>query len=124
MGFAKRTLWTKVLAMVAILGVSAGSVDAGTPGGRKYDVHTVNGNSTDIFRVTFYGGEDAVVAINGDHDTDLDLYVYDENGNLIGSDTDGTDTCVVRFHPKWTGTFRIEVRNLGRVYNKYEIAAA
>ena len=58
-----------------------------------------------------------------DGDTDLDLYVYDENGILIASDTDSTETCVVRFWPKWTGAFRIEVRNLGTVYNRYEIVA-
>ena len=73
------------------------------------------------FYETFRGGEVSVVRINGDGDTDLDVYVYDENGNLIASDTDGLDFCVVRFVPSWTGQFRIVVRNLGGVYNRFTI---
>jgi hypothetical protein len=44
---------------------------------------------------------------------------YDENSNLIGSDTDRTDDCVVRWNPRWTGPFQIKIKNLGRVYNRY-----
>ena len=91
-------------------------------GGPKYDVHAVLANSTDVFQVSFNGKEEAAVVISGDGDTDLDLFVYDENGNLIDSDTEVGDDCVVRFIPRWTGKFRIEIRNLGSVYNQYEIA--
>jgi hypothetical protein len=115
---------SKWLAVAAIFGVLTATVEASPPGGPKYDVHRVEAESTDVFYLTFSGGEDAMVAIDGDGDTDLDLYVYDEHGFLIGYDNDGTDVCVVRFLPRWTGVFRIEVRNLGRVYNDYEIAAA
>ena len=94
---------------------------AGPVGGPKYDVHCVTAYSTDTFYVTFRGYEDAAVLISGDGGTDLDLFVYDANGNLISADTDGSDDCVVRFMPYRTGTFRIEVRNLGCVYNRYAI---
>jgi hypothetical protein len=47
--------------------------------------------------------------------------VYDENGNLIASDTDYTDDCYVRFYPRWTGVFRIKIVNRGGVYNNYAI---
>jgi hypothetical protein len=36
-----------------------------------------------IFNETFRGGELAVVSIVGDGTTDLDLYVFDNNGNLV-----------------------------------------
>ena len=65
--------------------------------------------------------EIAEILVSGDGDTDLDLYVYDENGNLITSDTDYTDDCYVRFCPKWTGPFRIKIVNRGGVYNNYII---
>lgn len=97
-------------------------VTASPVGSPKYDVHQVSAYSTDVFTVTFRGNEAATVIISGDGDTDLDLFVYDEFGNLVGSDTDGSDDCVVRFWPGWTRTYRIEVRNLGAVYNRYEIA--
>lgn len=84
---------------------------------RIYD--RVEGNTTDIWRFTFRGGETAIVGVSGDGDTDLDLYVYDENGNFITSDTDYGDNCLVTFTPRWTGTFIIKIKNLGRVYNRY-----
>ncbi len=73
------------------------------------------------YRDTFLAGRLAQISVRGDGDTDLDLYVYDENGNLVASDTDGLDYCVVQFNPKWTGRFRIVVRNLGSVYNRYTL---
>ncbi|MCB9923028.1 MAG: hypothetical protein H6822_12660 [Planctomycetaceae bacterium] len=113
---------TLVASVVAVL---PGEQAAASPvGGRQAGVHRVDARATDVFRLAFYGGQTAAVVLDGDGDTDLDLYVYDENGNLIGSDTDGSDTCVVRFRPRWTGSFRIEVRNLGTVYNEYAIVAA
>ena len=111
----------KLLVCVVAVACLAEPAMSSPVGGRKYDVHRVAAHTTDVFHVTFRGTEDAAVVISGDGDTDLDLYVYDENGNLIGSDTDGSDDCVVRFNPRWTGVFRIEVRNLGSVYNQYQI---
>ena len=81
----------------------------------------VKANTTDIYNITFRGGEYARVTVNGDGDTDLDLYVYDENGNLIDSDTDRTDYCICTFTPKWTGVFKIKIKNLGNVYNRYRL---
>ncbi len=69
----------------------------------------------------FEGCETVQVFLAGDHDTDLDLYVFDEDGNLIASDTDATDTCFVSWTPKWTGCFTVVVRNRGGVYNRYTI---
>ena len=60
-----------------------------------------------------------MVTVIGDGDTDLDLYVYDENGNLIDKDVDYSDDCVVSFVPKWTGVFTIKIMNRGNVYNNY-----
>ena len=113
---------TLIASFVSVLPTA--ELTAAPVGGRIGGVHRVDGRSTDVFRLRFYGSESAAVVLDGDGDTDLDLYIYDENGNLIGSDTDGSDTCVVRFRPRWTGSFRIEVRNLGTVYNEYTIVAA
>lgn len=97
---------------------AAGNTRGRVPGPiRHYD--TVKANTTDQYTMRFRGGESALVMVSGDGDTDLDLYVYDENGNLIDFDTDSTDDCICTFSPRWTGSFVIKIKNLGRVYNDY-----
>ena len=51
---------------------------------------------TDTWRVWTSAGRTQVV-VDGDGDTDLDCWVYDRFGNLLGRDTDGTDLCIVNF---------------------------
>jgi hypothetical protein len=68
---------------------------------------------------TFRAGEVASIFVEGDGDTDLDLYVYDQNGNLVAYDDDLTDTCYVSWVPKWTGPFLIKIVNRGSVYNQF-----
>jgi hypothetical protein len=82
---------------------------------------SVNARTTDVYRLAFRGGERAAVYVSGDGDTDLDLYVYDSNGNLIGADTDYSDECLVTWTPAWTGPFIIKIQNLGGVWNAYTL---
>ena len=82
----------------------------------------VRAHSTNVYHWTFVGREWEVLAVSGDGDTDLDLYVYDENGNLIAKDDDYSDDCLVRFIPRWTGRFTIKVVNRGHYTNRYTIA--
>lgn len=94
----------------------------GSEGGPKRANTDVKAFGTDVITLRFKGGENAVVTISGDGDTDLDLFVYDENGTLIASDTGGSDNCRVRFFPKKNGIFKIKVKNLGNVYNHYQFS--
>lgn len=84
-----------------------------------YVVDVVSANSYDLYRHTFRASEEAIVICIGDGDTDLDLYVYDENYNLIDKDDDYTDDCICTFTPSWTGTFYIKIVNRGRIANRY-----
>lgn len=93
----------------------------GAMGGPKYAYGKVYAKNYTYYYQKFWADEIAEVAVSGDGDTDLDLYVYDENGNLIASDTDYTDDCYVRFAPRWTGTFAIKIVNRGNVFNNYAI---
>ncbi|MCS6969340.1 MAG: hypothetical protein RMJ44_12360 [Cytophagales bacterium] len=93
----------------------------GAVGGPRIAYERVLAFDTDSYLIPFVGGRRAYVAVNGDGDTDLDLYVYDENGNLIDKDDDYLDRCVVEWYPKWTGVFIIKVKNRGSVYNNYSI---
>lgn len=103
-----------LLALIKAAGETRGRV-----GGPVRHADRVNARSTDTYTIRFRGGEPALVIVSGDGDTDLDLYVYDENGNFIASDTDSSDDCVVTFNPRWTGPFKIKIKNYGNVYNNY-----
>lgn len=102
--------------------IPASSGTLGARGGAKYNKSRVEAKDTDRYTMTFVGGEIARVVVSGDGDTDLDLYIYDEDGNLITKDDDYTDDCIVQWTPKWTGKFTISIKNRGTVYNEYEIA--
>lgn len=80
----------------------------------------VNAHSSDTYRITYNGGELAEILIVGDGDTDLDLYVYDKDGNQVCKDIDTTDTMYCSWTPRRTGKFRIKIKNLGDVYNAYD----
>ena len=111
-----RRLFATAIALVLSANALAGATE-----GPQVASTQVMAQSTDTFTTSFRGNELASIAISGDGDTDLDLYVYDENGNLIASDLGSTDQAVVSFTPAWTGPFRIEVKNRGYVYNNYAI---
>ena len=114
---------TMVAAATLLLLGSAMLANASAVGGPQSNLNTaVSAYGMDVYHVTFYGGELAEVAVAGDGDTDLDLFIFDEFGNLVASDINGGDLCLAQWYPAWTGTFRIEVRNLGGVYNRYQIA--
>lgn len=93
----------------------------GRQGGPACGTRRLDARSYIEFGETFVAGEAARIVVDGDGDTDLDVYVYDEGGNLIDSDTDGTDFCVCEWTPRWTGAFTIRVENLGLVWNQFSI---
>ena len=84
---------------------------------RHYDA--VNGLSTDTYQISFIANMLAEILVSGDGDTDIDLYVYDSNGNLIASDESYSDDCYVCWVPAWTGKFFVKIVNRGPVYNNY-----
>jgi hypothetical protein len=64
---------------------------------------------------------EAIISIDGDGDTDLDLIVYDRHGNLIASDVSTDDVEQVIFNARAGQRYTIEVENLGNVYNEFAI---
>lgn len=104
------------------------NIDAEAKGGQRGAVNgpskhydSVNGGSTDSYNISFVANQLAEILVSGDGDTDLDLYVYDSNGNLIAKDTDYSDDCYVRWVPAWTGRYVVKIVNRGPVYNRYVI---
>ena len=91
----------------------------GAVGGAIYSKSQVEAHDYDIYDITFKAGKFASVIVVGDGDTDLDVYVYDNNGNLIAKSTDYSDTCICTWTPRWTGSFHIKIINRGDVFNRY-----
>ncbi|MDP1563457.1 MAG: hypothetical protein Q8M16_18910 [Pirellulaceae bacterium] len=113
--------WMTIAALVSVsvLGISSAAADP--VGGPKADHTRVEANSTDVFKVDCWGDEVTAFRIQGDGDTDLDLYVYDEDGNLISSGTGYSDREEVQVRPHYRQTMTIKVVNRGNVYNAYSI---
>ncbi len=115
-----KTLSVALVACSLFLAGSTGVVMADPVGGEIVKVDNVKAHHTDIWTVRLYGDETTRIRLSGDGDTCLELRVYDENGNLVASDTYGYgDDRQVVIRPYWTGSFRIKIRNLGSVSNNY-----
>lgn len=110
------------LAAALMIGGMASSLQAGAfPVPQSNSGEPALAGTTDIYHIYFYGGELAEVLVIGDGDTDLDLVVYDEFGNVVASDLDFSDICLAQWVPAYTAEFRIEVTNHGSVYNVYDL---
>jgi hypothetical protein len=108
--------------IVALAKDVTASATKGRSAGPGYNVATIAAKSTDSYdSVSFDGGDYAEVYTEGSGRSNLDLYVYDENGNLICSDTDSTDIGYCGWTPRWTGGFTIKVVNRGTSSNKYAL---
>jgi hypothetical protein len=118
---ARLTKWSCLVLVVLLALVPARPASAGRLGGQTDHHDIVLGHSSDRYTITLVGGEVARVFVSGDGSTDLDLFVFDDQGNRVACDTDPTDDCLVIFVPRWTGRYTIVIRNLGSVPNIYDL---
>jgi hypothetical protein len=78
----------------------------------------IRARSTNTHSV-YVGIRDNWLTVDGDGTTDLDCWVYDADGDLVDSDTDDTDYCVL--HTPGVGRHRLVVKNYGTAYNDYAL---
>jgi hypothetical protein len=74
--------------------------------------------SNHTYRVILRGGEPASVRLSCNEGTDLDVYVYDQDGTAIARDDNYSDGAVIHWTPEHTRHFRIEVVNRGSISNR------
>lgn len=67
----------------------------------------------------YVGRYDNFVVVRGNGNTDLDCWLYDADGDLVSSDTDETDVCVLS--APGVGMHRVAIRNLGSQSNFYSV---
>lgn len=95
------------LLLGGVIGAGAEVVGKGTQSWSE----TVGGGRTDVYKIGFVGGEDAGVAVSSDGNSDIDLYVYDENDNLVCKSESYGDKESCTWNPRWTGMFKIKIKN-------------
>ncbi len=114
----RQTLIRKLTAAVAAVAILATATEAvAGPTRRLYpgNAHT--------WQIQVFAGTPVNITVDGDGDprADLDLFVYDQWGNLVDVDDDYTDYCLGSFVPRRSGIITIRIENVGRVYNDYEL---
>jgi hypothetical protein len=90
--------------------------------GPFFKITTLPGQMRDTYKATLRANELTTIRVTGSGTTDLDLFIYDENMNLVDQDIGLTDKAVCFVNPRWTGVFYIRVVNLGFVPNTYIIS--
>ena len=83
---------------------------------------TALAGATEAYTVVYSGGQLAEAGLAGDGSSDLDLLVYDENDHLVCRSASSSDREYCQWWPRWTGSFRIEIQNLGTAANLYRLA--
>ncbi len=78
---------------------------------RSYDTSSLAEGEVMNYPVTLVGGETYLMLACGERTAiDVDIYLYDENGNLIDRDRLADNKPIVSVTPRWTGPFIIQVK--------------
>jgi len=100
---------------------SLNTTTRGAVGGPRSARDIIAGRDSHTYSVQLRGGERTDITLIGSGVSDLDLYLYDANGNYIIGDEGYDDLGFVWIVPPTTRTYRIVVRNLGNNNNRYEL---
>lgn len=114
-----RILWATFVGMAAVL-VSSSKVSAERIGGPFYTLGTIPAYQSVFFDIPFYAGRPAAVAVAGQQGINLELVIYEGDGNILaGSGSRESKTALWKVYR--AGIFRIEIRNNAPVANTIEI---
>ena len=99
------------LALIATLGwaLAGRPASADRSNGPGEDTKTLGARQVRVYHEDFDGAEEAAALAVGTGD--IDIKVYDENGNLVAADTKSDNVPIVNWTPAWTGPFTIKVIN-------------
>jgi hypothetical protein len=96
----------------AALLASGQQAAAGRLGGPAAETVTLGPFETRTFYVPFAANQPAVVALGGPATTNVEMIVYDGDGNVTGTDVvRGRKVAVINVYR--AGLFRVELRNIG-----------
>lgn len=101
-------LCAAMLGSLTLSASAAESLGSFRLGPRSSNNHTIEARARDQW-----------VTVEGGGSTDLDCWLYDESRQLVDSDTDTTDYCVLS--TTGSGRYRLVVRNKGQVAATYVV---
>jgi hypothetical protein len=113
----RRLRWVAAGALMAAMPL-AGTVVTSAQQSQSRRIEALETNYVSFWALA---DDEVAIVVAGDGDTDLDCSVYDGDGQLLASDTNDTDRCVMRFTTPHSGLVGIRIDNLGDVWNAYEI---
>ncbi|MDR3153750.1 MAG: hypothetical protein LBW85_05625 [Deltaproteobacteria bacterium] len=93
------------------------------PGSGRGNRYRVNPYDTDNHTVRYRGGEIALATAIASGDYDIDLYVYNGDGQLVAYDNDSTSIGTCAWVPSYTRDYSLRVKNTTGSYVKYFIYA-
>lgn len=90
--------------------ISETMIEQGYSKSHDFEVDDLNEDESDRYTVTLQKGTTyKIIAVCDNDCQDIDLCLFDENGNEIDCDTTEDDVPIVEATPKWTGEFTIKV---------------
>lgn len=101
--------------------VAAGAIMLSTAAQAAEQSYRIEANSESTIDINVCSSS-VYLEANGDDDTDLDFWLYDNFGNVVHSDTDTTDITFYTISASGAGSgrclpYRLRVQNLGNIYN-------
>jgi hypothetical protein len=96
--------------------------DAGKGSAFKSAVFELPAKGDVVLLRTFAADKEVTVTTNGDKETDVHLFIHDQDKNEVGKDTSPGPKCEVKFTPKSEGTYRLHVKNKGPGPNNVTLA--
>jgi hypothetical protein len=111
---------TALFALTVLCGVRAEDVKPTDEGqGAEFKGKTVEMKDKGEFAIilAFPAGKEVTATTKGDKETDVHLFVYDEDKQEVGKDTSPGPKCEVKFTPAKAGKFKLLVRNSGGTNN-------
>lgn len=67
------------------------------------------------YHITFKAGTKAEIWVTSDHDSDIDIFIYDANGAPVTRDEGDSKNCYVTWNPSSTQSYKVEVQNRVRL---------
>lgn len=112
-----------VFATIALVAMSlVGSTALANPtGGQKVDHDVLRPGASVTYYVNLNANELTAATVIGDGDGDIDCVLFDNNGNIVDSASDVSDSCYLTVMPRWTGLFQLVVKNNGIYSSMYDL---